>query len=466
MKERTMIKNKVKIIFFGLLIAIFSTAVYGANNVTDNKIFIPEVKYTASKLDNGLQIYVFEDHKFPMAQVALWYKVGSLDEPEGMTGISHLLEHTMFLGTETLKKDQVHHLVSEVGGYNNADTSYCRTRYYEKVPAANLELAIAMEADRMNHLQINESEFNREKEVVKQERRRGIENDAFNSAYYEIMAKAFQKSPLRHPVVGSMKDLDGFTAAQIKNYYQRYYVTNNAILAVSGDVVPEKVLKLAEHYFGSYKPREIKRINTEEPQQTEERKLTIEKLTEVPYIVLMYKLPAGNHPDMAAIDCLLDILVNKVSSRVTVELKDKQGVFLYSGAWNMKLSVPGFAGIVLIPISVAKIPDVQAGFERELQSLIEKGITPEELQAFKKSFLKKLVFEKRNPLNYADDVIEGILEYNDPDYYKKQIIQIQQLTESDIVRVAKKYFIPNTRTVGYIVPSESQEGQSIKEKEQ
>lgn len=459
-------KNKLKIGLLCLLMLLFSSMGYGEKGAPQDHILIPEVQYTSFRLENGLQIFVFEDHKFPLVEVALWYKVGSLDEPEGMSGVSHLLEHVMFHGTDVLKKDQVFQLVKEVGGYNNANTSYYRTKYYEKVPAANLELAIAMEADRMRHLKLESDEFNREREVVKQERRRGIENDAFSSAFYQILAEAFTKSPLRHPVIGSMKDLDGLTLDQVKDYYCQYYVPNNAILVVSGDAVPEEVHKLAEKYFGSYQPREIKRVSVAEPPQTQERTLVIEKMTEVPYIVFMYKIPSGNHPDMAAIDCLLNLLVNKSSSKVTVELKNKKGILLDSGAWSMKMPVASVAPIVLLPLSVEKIPEVQQGFEAELRKLTDQGITAEELAAYKKAVLKELVFAKRNPLNFTDDVIEGILAYDDPDYYKKQILQIEKLTEADVVRAAKQYFTENTRTVGYIVPPATDQTQLTKEKAQ
>ena len=196
-------KVKIAILLCVLLIAL-STGMAVAQKQSNSEVFIPKIDYTEYKLDNGLQIYVLEDHKLPLVNFSVWYKVGSIDERDGISGISHLLEHTMFLGTETLKKGQIHKLVKSVGGSNNAGTYYDYTKYYEELPASKLELAMAIEADRMRNLAINPPEFKREKKVVKQERRKRVENSVFWSSLEEVQAKAWANTPLEHQIIGWM----------------------------------------------------------------------------------------------------------------------------------------------------------------------------------------------------------------------------------------------------------------------
>jgi zinc protease len=453
-------KNNFTVSFVILLLITFFTGAAWCKETPAVKITVPEVKYSQFSLKNGLKIYVFEDHLVPLVEVKLWYHVGSVDEPEGITGISHLLEHTMFLGTEALQKDQVHKLVKQVGGRNNASTSNDYTAYYETVPAVNLELALAIEADRMHNLKIDPEEFQREKEVVKQERRRSRENDAIRSAYEEIKAAAFTASPLHHEVIGWMPDIDALTVEKLQNHYQRYYRPNNAILTVTGDVTPKRVFELAGQYFGDYQPGQTTRNIPKEPEQKEERKLTIEKLTNVPYIIMLYKLPEGNHPDRAAIEFLLDILVDRSTSRVNLELQQKKELILGAGSWSVNLSIPGYAQIVLVPVAEDKITAVAAGFDTQLDRLIQNGVTDEELLIIKKSVLKDLIFSQRTITEFADYVTLGDLYFNDPEYYKKHLNNIDKLTKEDIARVAKQYFTKERRTIGYVIPQKSDPGET------
>ncbi len=457
-----LIKNYfVKFLLMFLFIILAQSVVSAATDTNDinDDIFIPEVNYSYHELENGLQVYVFEDHKVPMVKVGIWYKVGALNEREGITGISHALEHAMFLGTKTLKKDQVHSLVKKVGGSNNASTGYNITRYYEQLPSTSMELAFAIEADRMANLLIDQGEFDREKDVLMQERRRRIENNAFNSAYEIIKAEAFKESGLHHEIVGWMKDLKNLTPEKVQEYYQQFYAPNNAVLVVSGDADPNEVFELANKYFGDYKPVEIQSNLVIEPKQEKERTITVEKITRVPYILMLYKTPEGNHEDIMPIKFLLNILVNKPNSKVNLELKMNKEILLAAGAGIRELPIPAYTEVILVPTSEGKIQEVQKGFEEELAKLIKNGIDPEEIQIIKKSVLKELVFSQRDVLSFAGSVVAGEVTYGDRELYKKRYQQIKDITEEDIIRVAKEYFIRKKRTVGYIVPQKAEEGE-------
>jgi zinc protease len=249
-----------------------------------------------------------------------------------------------------------------------------------------------------------------------------------------------------------MKDIKGITVEQIEDYYRQFYAPNNAVLVVFGDADPKAVKELAEQYFGNYQAQSIDRIQPIEPSQDEERALTIEKMIKIPYIIMVYKLPAGNHPDLTSIEILLEILINKPTSRINTELKQNQEVILGAGSWVSRLPIPGYAQVILIPSSVQKIETVTKGFDLELSRLIENGITDEELQVIKKKVLKELVFAQKDLKSFKDIIIEGRLNYNDPDFYQKEIKAINALTKEDLIKAAKKYFDKQNRTVGYIVP--------------
>ncbi|GAB6100553.1 pitrilysin family protein [Halanaerocella petrolearia] len=444
--------RKMTLLILSLLLLVNGLTISVLAQNQSKEIFIPKVDYSHFKLDNGLQIYVFEDHKVPLVNFSAWYKVGSIDEPEGISGISHLLEHMMFLGTETLDKNQIHKLVKSAGGVNNAGTNYDYTQYYEELPSAKLELAMAIESDRMRNLNINPQEFKREKKVVKQERRKRVENNIFQSSLEKVQAKAFPNSPLKHQIIGWRKDLNQITVEDIRDYYHRYYAPNNAVLAVSGDVNPKEVYQLAKKYYGDYKPQPVKRLKRIEDKQTEERTITLEKITKVPFIEMMYKIPAGDHRDLVAIQALLEILVNNSTSRIKNELKQKKSLILQTGGFTVALRRPAFAMIYTIPMSEKVIDQVQTAFDQELKKLIEQGITDEELKIVKKSALKSIIKSQKHTSTAARRIIKDVVRYNDPQLYQKKIKWLNNLTKEDIIRVAKKYFKKDNRTVGYVVP--------------
>lgn len=425
-------------------------------NAGEDENLIPEVEYSHFTLDNGLEIYVFEDHQVPLAEVSLWYNVGSIDEPAGLTGISHFVEHATFLGTETLEEGEIPELVKSVGGSNNASTDYWRTRYYETVPASSLELAVALEADRMQNMMLLHEEFEREKEVILQERRRRIENDAYESGLVKIKEEAFKDTPLEHHVVGWREDLRNINLIDLYKYYKKYYVPNNAILSVAGDVDPEEVYELAQKYFADYERGEIPERDFTFPEQEEERVVRVREVTEVPYVIMLYKLPPGDHPDVVAVDFLLDILVNRSTSRVNEELRQKQQILL--GAWGMnaQLPVPGYSQVVLVPNSEQSVEKAVRGYEEELGKIVENGVSREEIKAVKRDLTKSLILSQRNIVDFSSEVISSHLKYGEPEFYQTRIERLEEITEEDIIRVARKYFKQEKRTTGYILPKKEE----------
>ena len=421
-------------------------------NVKPVAVEVPEIQYETYQLDNGLKIYVVEDHAVPLVKFEIWYDVGAIDEPERISGISHMLEHTMFLGTESLGKDKVHHLTKQVGGWANAGTYYDFTMYEEELPSAKLELAMAIEADRMRNLKIDPEEFAREQQVVAQERRMRTENNFFMSSMEEIQSTAFTEHPLHHTIIGWMDSILGYTVKDMRDYYTQYYSPNNAVMAVSGDVKPEEVFALAQKYFGDYNPQKITRLGIVEPEQTEERFIRIEKVTQVPLIGMMYKIPQGNDPDMVALNALSSILVNNATSRINSVLKNEKHLIMQAGSFSFDLRDPSYLFVYLIPMSVKSMDTVKEAFDAEIQRLITEGVTAEELAAVKKAALKSKVFRLKDKGGFASQLAINTVRFDDPELYKKSYQQLEALTGDDITAAARQYLVPQKRTVGYVVP--------------
>jgi zinc protease len=327
-KEKIFIKKRNLFFYFMCilsLVLIFSSA--AAANIE-----LEQPEYQSFKLDNGLEVMVFPDHSIPLLRYSIYYNVGSIDEVEGETGISHFLEHLMFLGTDNLPEGEIDDLISSVGGQLNAATSYDYTYYYHEVPSSMLELVMALESDRMNNLSFNEQEINREREVIKQERRMRTENNIFARGFEEIKAHAFEDSYLEHDVIGWMEDINSISPQELENHYQSYYAPNNALIVVSGDVEAEAVKNLAEKYYAEYQAENLEDKDFELAAQMEEKTKTVNLETNIPYALQIYRIPPADNLEIAAVEIFLDILANNQSSRLKEKLQKEMGIILDSGA--------------------------------------------------------------------------------------------------------------------------------------
>lgn len=439
------------------MIAVLLMILLGSINILAADLAIPDVDYQSFELGNGLQIMVFPDHSIPSLKLAVYYKVGAIDEQQGQTGISHFLEHSMFLGTESVPEGKIDDLISHVGGQLNAATNFDYTYYYYQVPSSMLELVMALEADRMRNLKFDPAEIERERKVVMQERRLRTENNIFSNGFEKIKAYALKDSYLEHNVVGWMKDISKITVPQLKSYYQSYYAPNNAILVVSGDVNYKQVKRLAKKYYGDYQPQKISRPQFNLPVQKQEKVIKLHLPTKIPYALMLYQIPAGDSKDLPAINIFLDILANNQSSRLKEKLQQQDKLILESGAFLYQLREPSFALVYFIPSSENLVDQAQLAFDQELNNVLENGITEAEFELVKKQYQKSLIFSQRDIDSIAASKALAKLRYNKPDLENEKIAIINQLTKEDVIRIAKHYFQPEQRTRGYILPAKEGE---------
>ena len=286
---------------------------------------------------NGLTVLLVPDHSAPVVTFQVTYQVGSRNEVTGVTGATHILEHLMFKGSDRFndpKGNSVKQYLGRVGGISNAQTSFDRTNYFATVGIESLEGYIAIEADRMRHLWLRESDRQSEITVVRNEFERG-KNDPDNVLYEEVAATAYQALPYHHPTIGWRSDIEHVPIQKLKAFYDTFYWPNNATVTVVGDIEPAAALALIRKYYGTYprSPEPIPAIYTEEPEQTGARRVIVKRPGEQGSILIAHKVSTARAPDQAALDVLDGILSNGKNSRLYRRLVD-QGLALNVGAYT------------------------------------------------------------------------------------------------------------------------------------
>ncbi|MCG6934773.1 MAG: insulinase family protein, partial [Proteobacteria bacterium] len=246
-------------------------------------------------LANGMKVLVKEDHRAPVVVTQVWYKVGSSYEHNGITGISHVLEHMMFKGTDKHGPGEFSRIIAENGGSENAFTGADYTAYFQQLEKSRLPISFELEADRMRNLTLPEEEFKKEVAVVMEERRLRTEDKPRSLTLEQFYANAFVTSPYHHPIIGWMNDLENLTVSNLRSWYQRWYAPNNATLVVVGDVNAQEVLSLARQYFEPLKVDQITPVKPRlETEQRGPRRIVVKAPAKLPYLLMGYKVPVLN----------------------------------------------------------------------------------------------------------------------------------------------------------------------------
>ena len=416
------------------------------------------------KLDNGLKILVKEDHRAPVVVSQVWYKVGSSYEHEGITGISHALEHMMFKGTEKHAAGEFSRIISENGGRENAFTGTDYTAYFQTLESSRLPISIELEADRMRHLIVLEEEFIKEIEVVKEERRWRTEDKPQSYTYEVAMSTAFQTGPYRHPIVGWMNDLDNMTVNDLREWYQQWYAPNNATLVVSGDVNAEEVYRLAKKYFGPLPAgKPIKVANRPEVVQNGIKRITVKRPAELPYLMMVYKVPvlktALNQPDSIpewepyALEVLASVLGGSGSARFASNLVRGKEVATSVGAgYNFSARLDHLFTISGTPARNHTVEQLEAAVNEEIEMLKNSLVSDSELLRIKAQVVSSDVYERDSVFYQA--MIIGIFETVGLSWKEidKYVSSIQAITAEQVQAVAKKYLKEDRLTIAVLDP--------------
>ena len=407
-------------------------------------------------LDNGLKILVIEEHKSPAATFQVWYRVGSRNEAPGKTGVSHFLEHMMFKGTERFGPKTFSQEIERVGGMDNAFTTSDYTAYFEKISPDKLDLSITLEADRMQGLLLLEKDVLSERDVIEEERRMRYEDDPQNLVYEEVAAAAFKNYPYYWPVIGWMEDIKGLTREDLLNYYRIFYAPDNAFIVVAGDVDTEEVIKDIDKAFGSI-PRgpEPPKVTIKEPPQYGEIRVYVEKEAKLPYVLVVYKTPSVPDEDSYALDVLSAILSYGKSSRVYNSLVREKQLAISAGADYDGLNIgPSMFYLYGTPSPGKSALDLERALYDEVKKIKESPPSQKEMQKAISQIEAALIMGQDSIFFQARlmAVFEIIGGWKLKDEY---LNRINSVTPEQVSTVAKKYLIPENRTVGTLIPLEN-----------
>src|SRR5438093_6726069 len=347
-----------------------------------------------SVLTNGLKVLLIEVPKAPVVTVQVWYKVGSRNEVMGRAGLSHMLEHMMFKGTAKYPKGTFSRTIRKNGGNDNAFTSQDFTAYFENLAGDRVELALELEADRMQGLLLDEKEFQLEREVVKEERRLRSEDDPQSFLIESLFAQAFLMHPYHWPVIGWFPDLNAMTREDLKRHYDSYYVPNNATLLVVGDFKADALLPTITRLFEPIPNKPVPPPPAvTEPEQRGERRIIVKREAQVPFVVAGYRRPNYTHGDSYPLTILESILSNGKSSRLYRSLVYEQKIALaVGGEYSLLQADPELFYLYAVVKPGQKVERVEHALYRELARLQATLPTAQELQRAKNQVEASYIF--------------------------------------------------------------------------
>lgn len=409
------------------------------------------------KLQNGLKILVKEDHRTAVVVSQIWYKVGGSYEPPGITGISHALEHMMFRGTPRYPGTQFTQLVTSRGGRENAQTSQDYTFYYEELSANELPLAFELEADRMRHLSIKKADFDKEKQIILEERRLRVDDDPFSLTYEKFAEKAFLNA-YRNPVIGWVGDIEALNANKLQKWYQTWYAPNNATLVVVGDVNPQEVYQLAQKFFTHLPTSAIPPVTAQLiKSKPAEQEIIVNIPAKLPWILLGYRAPslvtASPKWHAYALEVAAGILSSGQSARLNKKIvREKQLATEADANYDLYDRLDGLFLISGIPQKGITTNQLKTALMEQVKQLQNSQVSQEELTRIKNQVMARQIYKKDSMSGEAREL--GLLEtiglsWKLADQY---MANIQAVTAEQVQFVAKRYLRADQLTTGILIP--------------
>ncbi|MDX2033033.1 MAG: pitrilysin family protein [Blastocatellia bacterium] len=441
-----------------LLIAsliLTSAPVFGQGKKASPGTGTIKVNFQDVRLKNGLRVMLVEDHSAPVVSVAFTFDVGSRNERKGRTGFAHLFEHMMFAGSENVGKNEYSLLIDTNGGQNNATTDQDRTLYFATVPANQLEMILFIEADRIRALDVTRAELDIQRNAVQEERRLGVDNQPYGRMEEEFDEHVYDNFVYKHSVIGSMEDLNAASLEDVKSFFRTYYAPNNAAMALVGDFNAAQAMALIRKYFEVIPSQPAPpKVDVTEPEQTAERRFTIEDpLARLPMVQMAYKGIIANTPDAYAMQVLANVLSTGQSSRLYQKLvKEKELVAQVFGGSSLNRGT-GYFSIRAIAAPGKKVEEIEAAIGEELERLKKEPIADWELEKAKNFSRRSSIQRLQSSLGVAFQLTENAIAFNDPGLINTQFARLAAVTKEDVRRVANKYFKNTVRTVGITMPA-------------
>jgi zinc protease len=416
-------------------------------------------RVTETVLDNGLKLILLEDHKAPVVVFQLYYRVGSRNEQLGSTGLSHILEHIMFKGTETVGPEEYSRIIQRNGGRTNAFTSQDSTTYFATLASDRVGVVIDLEADRLANLLVTDEQFLPERDVILEERRLRIDNDPVAALFEQLAATAYAAHPYQFPIIGWASDIAQTTLADVLAYHATYYVPNNAFVVAVGDFESAALGERIAEAFGRIERGPLPpAVRAVEPPQQGPRRVELERPAQLPFVAIAYHVPNLHSPDAAALEVLAAILTGGDSARLHDALIYRGRLARAVGAsYDYTAIDPGLFTIYAQPLPGRSATQAEAALDHELDRLRREPASARELEKAKNGIESSFVFAQ-DSLFY-----QGMLlgEYELSGTWRRideYLPGVRAVTAADVRRVARTYLVPANRTTAVLVPNPPVEG--------
>ena len=416
----------------------------------------PQVAVTEATLENGLRVLVQDDPRNPIVAVQVFYRVGSRNERPGATGLAHFLEHMMFKGTPTYGRGQISRLIEENGGRENAYTTKDVTSYYTNIAADKLDLVLRIEADRMRHLLLDAAEIDSERKVVMEERRMRSEDDPDGLVNEAMSSLAFVAHPYRWPIIGWMSDIARINRTELRAFYDTYYLPNNAIVVIAGDVrAPAALAMVRRHFAGVRRGPAPPPVTAVEPPAIDERRLVVRReQAQLPVVNIAWHVPNHTSPDAPALELLSTVLSSGRASRLYQKLVYEKRMVLGAGGDYSYFSLdPSLFWFYAAPLPGQAPEAVEQALLAEIERLKQEVVPEEELARARNQIEASFVWEQDSVFSRASALgrFEMLGSWRLFDDY---LPRLRAVTAADLQRVARTYFALDRKNVSILLPLE------------
>ena len=414
------------------------------------------VSFEEYDLSNGLHVILHQDNTAPVVTTYVMYHVGAKDEQPDRTGFAHFFEHLLFEGTKNIENGAWFSIVTENGGSNNANTTDDRTYYYEVFPSNNLELGLWMESERMLHPIIEQDGVDTQNEVVKEEKRLRVDNQPYGKFLENVKKHLFSKHPYRWTTIGEMEHLDSATLDEFLGFNKKFYVPNNAVLVVAGDIDMDKTKEMVQNYFGTIpRGKDIERVSIkEDPIQEALKAEAFDSNIQIPAIITAYRTPSFKSRESRVLDMISTYLSDGPSSKLYKRLVDEKKMALQSGAINIAQEDYGMYVIFGLPQGDFKLTDLITEIDDEIAILKEKLISERDYQKLLNKFENGFVSSNASVEGIDNSLARYYMLFGDTNLINSEIDIYRSITREEIREVANKYLNTNQRLVLEYLPEE------------
>ncbi len=414
----------------------------------------PKIKFEKYTLPNGLKVILHQDNTAPVVAVTALYHVGSKNEDTSRTGFAHFFEHLLFEGSENIKRGEIDKFVKTAGGELNANTTQDRTFYHEVLPSNQFKLGLWLESERMMHAKIEDIGVNTQREVVKEEKRLRNDNQPYGSLMQETFSRAFKVHPYRWQPIGSMEHLNNAKLSEFIDFYKTYYVPNNCVLSIAGDINIEETKKQIAAYFTDIPmgTKSINKPNVTEPAINGEIRAEIEDNVQLPLLVQAYHTPKQGSEEYYAFDVLSTILSGGKSARMQTILVNKKQVAVQAFSFPYALEDAGLFINLALPNMGGSVEELEKSMDSIINDLKENLVSEREFQKVKNQIESGFVQKNSSVAGIAESLANYETYFGDANLINTEIEKFRKVTREDVRNLAKKYLNKNSRVVLIYVP--------------